>query len=65
MTGFDEQRIEDYDPAIGTEMNYCHYWLAALQGDVYWCRATIESTSSKTAKTTPSHKLASPSWSHM
>lgn len=25
MTGFNELRIEDYEPAIGTEMNYCHY----------------------------------------
>ena len=27
MTGFEEQRIEHYEPSIGTEMNYCHYWL--------------------------------------
>lgn len=25
MTGFNDQIIEDYEPAIGTEMNYCHY----------------------------------------
>lgn len=25
MTGFNDSRIEDYEPAIGTEMNYCHY----------------------------------------
>ena len=27
MTGFSEQRIDDYEPAMGTEMSYCHYWL--------------------------------------
>ena len=27
MTGFSDQRIEDYEPAMGTEMGYCHYWL--------------------------------------
>ena len=25
MTGFNDSRIEDYEPAIGTEMHYCHY----------------------------------------
>ncbi len=25
MTGFNDQRIDDYEPAIGTEMDYCHY----------------------------------------
>lgn len=25
MTGFNDSRIDDYEPAIGTEMNYCHY----------------------------------------
>jgi hypothetical protein len=25
MTGFNDQRIDDYEPAMGTEMNYCHY----------------------------------------
>ena len=28
MTGFNELRIDDYEPAIGTEMNYCHYMLS-------------------------------------
>ena len=27
MTGFNNQRIDDYEPAIGVEMNYCHYTL--------------------------------------
>ena len=27
MTGFAEQRIDDYEPALGTEVKYCHYWL--------------------------------------
>lgn len=27
MTGFAEQRIEDYEPAMSTELKYCHYWL--------------------------------------
>lgn len=27
MTGFSNSRIDDYEPAIGTEMNYCHYTL--------------------------------------
>ncbi len=27
MTGFNNQRLDDYEPAIGTEMNYCHYTL--------------------------------------
>ena len=27
MTGFNDSRIDDYEPAIGTEMNYCHYSL--------------------------------------
>lgn len=27
MTGFNDQRIDDYEPAIGTEMSYCHYTL--------------------------------------
>ncbi|MBQ0022171.1 MAG: DUF5103 domain-containing protein [Prevotellaceae bacterium] len=26
MTGFNDQHIEDYEPAIGTEMDYCHYF---------------------------------------
>lgn len=26
MTGFEEQRIDDYEQAMGTEMHYCHYW---------------------------------------
>lgn len=25
MTGFNDTHIEDYEPAIGTEMDYCHY----------------------------------------
>ena len=25
MTGFNDSRIDDYEPAMGTEMNYCHY----------------------------------------
>lgn len=25
MTGFNDQRIDDYEPSIGTEMSYCHY----------------------------------------
>lgn len=25
MTGFNDTTIDDYEPAIGTEMNYCHY----------------------------------------
>lgn len=25
MTGFNDTQITDYEPAIGTEMNYCHY----------------------------------------
>ncbi|MDE6000039.1 MAG: DUF5103 domain-containing protein, partial [Bacteroidaceae bacterium] len=33
MTGFDELRIEDYEPAIGTEMNYCHYTLSLPNRD--------------------------------
>ncbi|MBR1522008.1 MAG: DUF5103 domain-containing protein [Bacteroidaceae bacterium] len=27
MTGFNDQRIDDYEPAMGTEMDYCHYTL--------------------------------------
>jgi len=27
MTGFNDQRIDDYEPAIGTEIDYCHYTL--------------------------------------
>ena len=27
MTGFNDRRLDDYDPAIGTEMDYCHYTL--------------------------------------
>ena len=27
MTGFNDSRLDDYEPAIGTEMNYCHYSL--------------------------------------
>lgn len=27
MTGFNDQTIDDYEPAIGTEMDYCHYTL--------------------------------------
>ena len=27
MTGFNDSRLDDYEPAIGTEMNYCHYTL--------------------------------------
>ncbi len=27
MTGFNDQRIDDYEPAMGTEMSYCHYTL--------------------------------------
>ena len=27
MTGFNNQRLDDYEPAIGTEMKYCHYKL--------------------------------------
>ena len=27
LTGFAEQRIEDYEPAMSTELKYCHYWL--------------------------------------
>lgn len=27
MVGFNDARIDDYQPAIGTEMNYCHYSL--------------------------------------
>lgn len=33
MTGFSEQRIDDYEPAMGTEMNYCHYWLTLPNED--------------------------------
>ena len=33
MTGFGEQRIEHYEPAIGTEMSYCHYWLTLPNED--------------------------------
>ncbi len=33
MTGFDELRIEDYEPAMGTEMNYCHYTLSLPNRD--------------------------------
>ena len=33
MTGFEEQRIEHYEPAIGTEMSYCHYWLTLPNED--------------------------------
>ena len=27
MTGFNDQRIDNYEPAMGTEMDYCHYTL--------------------------------------
>ena len=33
MTGFNDSRIEDYEPAIGTEMNYCHYTLSLPNDD--------------------------------
>ena len=33
MTGFNDQRIDDYEPAIGTEMNYCHYTLVLPNED--------------------------------
>lgn len=26
MTGFNDQIIEDYEPALGTEIDYCHYF---------------------------------------
>lgn len=33
MTGFNDQRIDDYEPAIGTEMSYCHYTLVLPNED--------------------------------
>ena len=33
MTGFNDSRIEDYEPAIGTEMKYCHYKLCLPNAD--------------------------------
>ncbi len=27
MTGFNDCQLDDYEPAMGTEMNYCHYTL--------------------------------------
>ena len=33
MTGFNDQRIDDYEPAIGTEMDYCHYTLTLPNED--------------------------------
>lgn len=33
MTGFNDSRIDDYEPAIGTEMNYCHYTLTLPNED--------------------------------
>lgn len=34
MTGFNDQRIDDYEPAIGTEMDYCHYTFCLPNEDV-------------------------------
>lgn len=34
MTGFDEQRIDDYEPALGTEVKYCHYRLTLPNSEV-------------------------------
>lgn len=28
MTGFNDQILEDYEPAIGTEIDYCHYYFS-------------------------------------
>lgn len=33
MTGFNDSRIDDYEPAMGTEMNYCHYSLRLPNSD--------------------------------
>lgn len=33
MTGFNDQHIEDYEPAIGTEMDYCHYFFTLPNDD--------------------------------
>ena len=33
MTGFNDQRIDDYEPSIGTEMSYCHYTFALPNED--------------------------------
>ena len=33
MTGFNDQRIDNYEPAMGTEMNYCHYTFTLPNAD--------------------------------
>ena len=33
MTGFAEQRIDDYEPAMSTEVKYNHYWLNLPNAD--------------------------------
>lgn len=33
MTGFNDRQIEDYEPAIGTEMDYCHYFFSLPNED--------------------------------
>lgn len=33
MTGFNDQRIDDYEPAISTQVDYCHYTLTLPNDD--------------------------------
>lgn len=35
MTGFNDQRIDDYEPGMGTEMDYCHYTFTLPNDDVH------------------------------